>query len=106
MTEDSQVQRRKQLFFLAEKVTRYKSHWLFLCLCRNFDVVPNGLKLKKTAQIGKQSNNFLSRWNETLATAEHNLIDVLIQEYVNFVYVVKSMYYYCKFIVWDVSRVF
>ena len=49
MTEDSQVQRRKQLFFLAEKVTRYKSHWLFLCLCRNFDVVPNGLKLKKTA---------------------------------------------------------
>ena len=81
MTEDSQVQRRKQLFFLAEKVTRYKSHWLFLCLCRNFDVVPNGLKLKKTAQIGKQSNNFLSRWNETLVTVEHNLIDVLIQEY-------------------------
>ena len=81
MTEDSQVQKRKQLFFLAEKVTRYKSHWLFLSLCRNFDIVSNGLKLKKTAQIGKQSNYFLSRWNETLVIAEHSLIDVLIQEY-------------------------
>ena len=37
MTKDSQVQKRKQLFFLAVKVTRYKSLWLFLCLCRKYE---------------------------------------------------------------------
>lgn len=81
MNEDSQVLRKKQLFALASKITRYKNHWLFLSLCRAFNVIPNGLKLKKTAQIGKQSDDFVLQWNDTLVVAENGLTEVLIKEY-------------------------
>ena len=81
MDEDSQVLRKRYLFNLADKITRYANHWLFMKICLRCNITPNGLKLKKTPQIGKTSENFLSQWNAIMFRAEINLVETLVSEY-------------------------
>ncbi len=81
MDEDSQVSRKIYLFNLADKVTRYANHWLFMKICTKCNATPNGLKLKKTPQIGKISQDFLSHWNNIMAGAEIDLVQTLQTEY-------------------------
>ena len=63
MVEDSRVPRKREIFNLADKITRYFSNWLFLKICFVYNVIPNGLKLKKRAQIGKKSQHFQLQWD-------------------------------------------
>ena len=80
MDEDSQVLRKRYLFNLADKITRYANHWLFMKICLRCKITPNGLKLKKTPQIGKISEIFLSQWNAIMFRAEINLVETLVSE--------------------------
>ena len=81
MDEDSQVLRKRYLFNLADKITRYANHWLFMKICLRCNITPNGLKLKKTPQIGKISEDFLSQWKAIMFKAETNLVESLVSEY-------------------------
>ena len=45
------------------------------------NVTPNGLKLKKSPQIGRTSEEFSRNWKQIIHTAETDLIRTLIKEY-------------------------
>ena len=47
MEEDNRVLLRKNLINLAQRMTRYFNHWLFLKVSRVINVTPKGLRLKK-----------------------------------------------------------
>ena len=80
MDEGSRVTRRI-LFNLADKATRYFNHWLFLDICVAYGVIPNGLKLKKSAQIGATSNVFKQKWSYIISSAEQDMLRALNEEY-------------------------
>ena len=86
MAENSQVSRRRTLFTLAGKITRYANHWLYMKICLSFNVIPKGLKLKKNPQIGEKSTQFIQEWNRIMSNAEMNLLETLANEY----YIVTS----------------
>ena len=52
---------------LQEKLARYRNHLIFLIKCRNFDVVPNGLRIKlpihwtKAKHIAERASKMLLR---------------------------------------------
>ena len=73
MEEDNRVLLRKNLINLAQRITRYFNHWLFLKVFRVINGTPKGLRLKKPAQIGNTSESFWERWSEILHNAEHDL---------------------------------
>ena len=80
MDEGSRVTRRI-LFNLADKATRYFNHWVFLNICLEYGVVPNGLKLRKSAQIGTPSTVFIRKWSHIIASAEFDILRALNEEY-------------------------
>ena len=80
MDEGSRVARRI-LFNLADKATRYFNHWVFLDICVAYGVVPNGLKLNKSAQIGTTSNVFTQKWSHIISSAEKDMLHALNEEY-------------------------
>ena len=80
MDEGSRVTRRI-LFNLADTATRYFNHWVFLDICCEYGVVPNGLKLKKSAQIGTPSNAFIRKWSDIISSAELDMLRALNEEY-------------------------
>ena len=86
MAENSKVSRRRTLFTLAGKITRYANHWLYMKICLSLNVIPKGLKLKKNPQIGEKSTQFIQEWNRIMSNAEMNLLETLANEY----YVVTS----------------
>ena len=50
-------------------------------ICLSFNVIPKGLKLKKNAQIGEKSTQFIQEWNRIMSNAEKNLLETLANEY-------------------------
>ena len=80
MDEGSRVTRRI-LFNLADKAARYFNHWVFLNICLEYRVVPNGLKLKKSAQIGTPSSAFIRKWSHIISSAELEMLRALNEEY-------------------------
>ena len=81
MVENSQVSRRRTLFNLAGKITRYANHWLYIKICLSFNVILKGLKLKKNQQIGEKSTQYIQEWNRIMSNAEMNLLETLENEY-------------------------
>ena len=72
---------KKSLINLAAKITRYFNHWIFLNVSLLLDVIPNGLKLKKSPQIGRKSEEFSRKWKQIIQSAETDLTRTLLEEY-------------------------
>ena len=72
---------KKSLINLAAKITRYFNHWIFLNVSLVLNVIPNGLKLKKSPQIGRKSEEFSRKWKQIIQNAETDLTRTLLEEY-------------------------
>ena len=72
---------KKSLINLAAKITRYFNHWIFLNVSLVLNVIPNGLKLKKSPQIGRKSEEFSRKWKQIIESAETDLTRTLLEEY-------------------------
>ena len=48
---------------------------MFLEVSKSYSIIPNGLKIKKTACIGNVSKNFVTSWNLELTKAEVQLME-------------------------------
>ena len=78
--EDSRAFKRF-VFNFAEKISRYCNSWIFLKICLVFNTVPKGIKLKKSAQIGNKTDQFLTEWTRVLLDAEKELTHLLMNQY-------------------------
>ena len=65
-----------KLLKLRKKEVRYKQHHDFLTAYRKDDVIPDGLKLHKTPNIGTFSLAFEEKWSHILHTASGDLRDL------------------------------
>ena len=61
MEEANQVLLRKKLIDLAQRITWYFNHWLFLKVSCVINVAPKGLRLKKSAHIRNTFESFLEK---------------------------------------------
>ena len=59
----------------------YKHHHDFLTACRRDDVIPDGLKLHKTPNIGTFFPAFEEKWSHILHTASGELRDLIGEEF-------------------------
>ena len=66
---------------LAGNVVRYFNHYLFLGVCDNLKIVPNGLIIKKTPCVGNCSQSLLAAWSKTLTSTGAELVNILKEEY-------------------------
>ena len=67
-------------FRQAEAAIRHDHHRRFLELCKERNIVPRGLKIKKDACIGTKSKAFMLEWETIKCNAELGLQDSLIKE--------------------------
>ena len=66
-----------KLLKLRKKEVRYKHHHDFLTACRRDNVIPTGLRLHKTPNIGTFSPAFEEKWSHILHTASGELRDLI-----------------------------
>ena len=69
-----------KLLRLHAKKVRYEHHYEFLLSCQARDVVPDGLRLHKTANIDSFSEDFTDQWMEVLNGASKALRDLITTE--------------------------
>ena len=62
------------LMFYARKIIQYKHHFMFLTACREINIIPHGLRIKKTACIQTVSDDFDVLWDAILQKSEYNLL--------------------------------
>ena len=72
---------KKSLINLAAKITTYFYHWILLNVSRLLNMIPNGLKLKKSPQIGRKFEEFSRKWKQIIQSAETDLTRALLKEY-------------------------
>ena len=65
----------QQLYNLLEDAYRMFYCIVFLEVSWSYGIIPNGLKIKKTACLGNVSKNFVTLWNLELTKAEVQLIE-------------------------------
>ena len=70
-----------KLVKLRKSEVRYKHHHDFLTACRRDDVIPDGLKLRKTSNNGTFFPAFEEKWSHILHTASGELRDLIGEEF-------------------------
>ena len=70
-----------KLLRLQEKKVHYQRHLSFLQTCQSENIIPEGLKLHKTANISGFSGNFGHKWNQILTGASMDMRDLVKEEY-------------------------
>ena len=65
---------------LCKRRLSYEHHNRFLCVCKEEDMVPKGLRLKKKANIEVVSRCFEKDWGSIFMDASKKLQDVLVRE--------------------------
>ena len=55
-------------------------HFLFLCSCKENNVIPKGLRLKHQPSIASGDEIFFKQWKNTISTAESTFLNILIVE--------------------------
>lgn len=69
-----------KLLNLHKKKMRYLHHHGFLRSCQENNVVPQGLQVRKTANIVKCSEDFERKWNEVLLNASKEMRELVFSE--------------------------
>ena len=63
-------------------LTKLEHHRCFLEFCKTVNVIPVGLRLKKAPSLlGKPSDDFETTWGNILATAQDQLLTLLLIQY-------------------------
>ena len=70
-----------KLLRLQKKKVRYQHHLSLLQTCQRQNIIPEGLKLHKTANISDLSGNFGHKWNQILTGASLDMRDLVKEEY-------------------------
>ena len=60
---------------------RYQHHHDFLQTCRENNVIPEGLQVRKTASIGIYSTAFGEKWSQILNSASREIRDLISEEF-------------------------
>ena len=68
----------KSCFRSAVKCTTYHFHISFLETCKQFNVYPSGLVLKKRPFISFVSKELIASWEETIQTSQSQLLETLL----------------------------
>ena len=63
---------------------------MFLEVTKTCGIIPNGLKIKKDACIGNVSKNFVASWDLQLFKAEIQLMEILILEHIQELFVIEE----------------
>ena len=69
-----------KLLKLNTKKVRYQHHHEFLRRCQDQDIIPDGLRLYKTANIGRFSEGFEDNWEAILSGASRAMRDLITRE--------------------------
>ena len=80
MEEVTEETTLETLSFYAKKIIQYKHHFIFLTACREMNVIPHGLRIKKTACIQTVSEDFDTHWDSILHQSEIQLLLHLQEE--------------------------
>ena len=80
MEEVTEETTLETLLFYAKKIVQYKHHFIFLTACREMNVIPHGLRIKKTACIQTVSEDFDTHWDSILHQSEIQLLLHLQEE--------------------------
>ena len=76
------MERTLQILNSFNNLTKLEHHRCFLEFCKTVNVIPTGLRLKKTPSLlGKPSDDFEETWKNILATAQDQLLTLLIIQY-------------------------
>ena len=59
-------------------------------MCKSYKIVPDGLYVEKETCIGNPSKKFLDAWKSQLEVTRSNLRDVLLEEYVETYFKLKT----------------
>ena len=70
-----------KLLRLQKKKVRYQHHLSSSQTCQRENIIPEGLKLHKTANISGFSGNFGHKWNQILTGASMDMRDLVKEEY-------------------------
>lgn len=58
----------------------YQRHRDFLQICQRNNVIPDGLQIRKTANIGIVSTNFEEKWSHILKNASEEMSNLISEE--------------------------
>ena len=70
------VKLRKTIF----KIVHLKHHTQFSSVCKKYDVIPKGLKIKQTPNIYPVLNSFINEWRNVIKDTERQLITKVLEE--------------------------
>ena len=80
VTEKTESHYFYKLLKLRKKIVRYQHHHDFIQSCQRNNVFPDGLQLRKTANIGIVSPDFEDKWSKILKNASGGLRDLISEE--------------------------
>ena len=80
MADKSESHYFYKLLKLNPKKVRYQHHHEFLRRCQDQDIIPDGLRLYKTANIGRFSEGFEDNWEAILSGASRAMRDLITRE--------------------------
>ena len=68
------------IFKICKVVFNHFYHYSFSCKCKEFGIIPNGLRLKHEPSISSGGEPFFQQWRVTITNAETSLLSLLINE--------------------------
>ena len=80
MADKSESHYFYKLLKLNTKKVRYQHHHEFLRCCQDQDIIPDGLRLYRTANIGRFSEGFEDNWEAILSGASRAMRDLITRE--------------------------
>ena len=80
ITEKTESHYFYKLLKLRKKKVRYQHHHDFLRNCQRNNVIPDGLQISKTANIGIVSPDFEEKWSKILNNASGGMRDLISEE--------------------------
>ena len=73
----------QDLKILSTKACRHFNHFLFLFICSERNVVPNGLKVHKTPCVGNMSEESKKKWEAEQHDTGMSFVSILKKENLN-----------------------